>query len=159
MSSLYAGITVARAEADVVLLSVDGDTAGLEAVTTFRLQNEDRPTAYHVLFEQLGDFLKNKGVATACIQGSAVNLRGTTMAHLESAELRGVVGAAAASAGCKVHIISPAVASRQFGNRKRDEYLADDQFWLEKGLCDLKKGKRGAAFVALFHIARASGIK
>lgn len=151
---LYGGVTVGRDEIDLVLLSIIGAEAELVTVVSLRLQIGDRPTAYKIMLGQLTDFLKDKGVETACIKGSAVNRGGTTMAHLEAAELRGVASAAAAAAGCKVRIVSAAVASRRFGERKRAEYLADDSFWSERGLSNLQKGKREAAFVVLFEVGR-----
>jgi hypothetical protein len=151
---LYGGITVGRDELDVVLLSVSGADAQLVAAVTFRLQIGDRPTAYNVMLGQFSDFLKNQNVHTACIKGSAVNRGGTTMAHLEAAELRGVVTAATTAAGCKVRIISAAIASRSFGERKLAQYLADDAFWANRGLSNLQKGKREAAFVVLYEVGR-----
>jgi hypothetical protein len=49
---------------------------------------------------------------------------------LISAEVRGVIIAAAASV-CEVKVVSKAVISRTYGERKVDEYLDDDAFWNE----------------------------
>ena len=47
---------------------------------------------------------------------------------LKSAELRGVVISAAASV-CEVKQLAKGVVSKTYGDRKVDEYLADDAFW------------------------------
>jgi hypothetical protein len=82
------------------------------------------------------------------IKGSAVSLGGTKLAHLEAAELRGVVAAALASV-TKVSYESKANISRNFGGRKVDEYLKDTSFWTKEASGDLRVGSREAAMVIL----------
>ena len=71
------------------------------------------------------------------------------LAHLESAELRGVVIAAARSI-CPVRSVTKATISRRFGERSVDEYVADDEFWSEnvQGV-HLRAGSREAALLLI----------
>ena len=66
------------------------------------------------------------------MKASAVAGKGSaTLGFLLSAEVRGVIIAAAASQ-CPVRALSKAVISRTYGDRKVDEYVADDGFWAEQ---------------------------
>jgi hypothetical protein len=66
------------------------------------------------------------------IKASATSRAGMSKAHLESAEVRGVVAAAAAAAGCEVTFLAQAQISRHYGSRKVEEYVKDAKFWAEK---------------------------
>jgi hypothetical protein len=95
---------------------------------TWRLQKGDR-AAYSVLYRQCADYVRENKIGAVIVKASAVMGRGSaTLALLTSAEVRGVVMAAAA-AQCAVKALSKAVISRTCGDRKVDEYVADDQFW------------------------------
>jgi len=45
--------------------------------------------------------------------------------------------------------IKGSAVSRNFGERKVDEYLKDNDFWDDIGLCDVKKGMREPAFAVI----------
>ncbi|HRY49075.1 MAG TPA: hypothetical protein P5186_13590 [Candidatus Paceibacterota bacterium] len=114
-----------------------------------KLQDGDRPAAYDTIHGQFMDYVKQRHVQCVCIKGSAVSLGGTKLAHLHAAELRGVIQAAAASAGVDVKLMTKAAASRNFGTRKVDEYLKDETFWSDHNLTQIRKGLREAAFAAI----------
>jgi hypothetical protein len=104
----------------------------IRADDTWRLQKGDRAAAYSVLYQQCADYVRENKIDAVIIKASAVMGRGSaTLALLTSAEVRGVVMAAAA-AQCAVKALSKAVISRTYGDRKVDEYVADDQFWASR---------------------------
>ncbi len=71
------------------------------------------------------------------------------MAHLEAAELRGVVIAACATTAA-TDTVAKATISRTFGKRRVDDYIADDDFWTkEVGGIALRRGSWEAAMVLL----------
>jgi hypothetical protein len=144
------GVTVGADQIHVVLLEQNGSRAfTLADETTMNLQEGDRSAAYDVLHGQLFDYIRQHKAGCVCIKGSALSMGGTKMAHLEAAELRGVVRAAAASSSAEVRIMTKAAASRNFGTRKVDEYLKDDNYWGSLGLGSLRKGMREAAFAVI----------
>jgi hypothetical protein len=120
----------------------------LVANSKLDLQTGDRPEAYHVMFDQVAGIIAERKIDSAFIKGTAMSLAGVRKAHLEAAELRGVVQAACASR-CEVRVVQMANISRNFGNRKADAYLKDDSFWNGLQLSDLPKGKRGAALTVV----------
>jgi hypothetical protein len=95
---------------------------------TWRVQKGDRAAAYGVLYQQCADYVRENKIDAVIIKASAVMGGSATLALLTSAEVRGVVMAAAASQ-CAVKALSKAVISKTYGDRKVDEYVADDQFW------------------------------
>jgi hypothetical protein len=120
----------------------------LQADQTWCLQKGDRAAAYHVLYQHCANYLEENGADVALIKSSAVlGGGGMKLAHLEGAEVRGVIIAAAASV-CTTRIMSKAVISRTYGKRKVDEYLKDSDFWdehVEGGV--LRAGSREAAML------------
>jgi hypothetical protein len=150
MPTKLAGIKVSADSVILVAMTKeDGGDFTLLDQSTLKLQAGSRPEAYHILLGQLADYLKHRKIECVCIKGSAVSMGGTTLAHLESAELRGVVQTASVASGAEVRIVSKANVSRNFGSRKFDEYLRDDKFWEDSQLADVKKGMREAAFTAI----------
>jgi hypothetical protein len=101
------------------------------------------------MYQHVSDYAAENAIDRAVIKESAVSLGGTKKAHLQSAELRGVVMAALAKV-TTVECKSKAVLSKTFGNRKVDDYLKDDKFWAReiKGAA-VRSGSREAAFVLL----------
>src|SRR4051812_5789845 len=140
-----AGISLASDGIDIVVLSKasSGQFTLLEE-QSFNLPTGDRAKAYHTIYGQVADFFEHRDIHCVCMKESAVSLGGTKKGHLTSAELRGVIQAAAASI-CDVKLMNKAATSRSFGSRKVDEYVKDDAFWIGAGLSNLKKGKREAA--------------
>jgi hypothetical protein len=96
---------------------------------TWKVQKGDRAAAYNVLHQQCADYIKENGIDAVIVKASAVAGKGSaTLGSLLSAEVRGVVIAAAASQ-CAVKALSKAVISKTYGDRKVDEYVGDDSFW------------------------------
>jgi hypothetical protein len=149
MAKTLAGMVVSSSDVDVVILNLD-NAGQFEIVSQapIKIQVGNRPEGYRIIHEQLQDQLQAAGVECACVKASAVSLGGTKKAHLEAAELRGVVLAAAALI-CEVRSVSKSATSRTFGDRGVDEYLKDNPFWDGLGLASLKKGMREAAFTAI----------
>lgn len=144
------GVTVVANQIHVALLTKDATNGfTLDDQTTMNLQDGDRPAAYSEIHGQFLDYVRQHHVKCVCVKGSAVSQGGTGLAHLQAAELRGVIQAAAATAGVEVRIMIKATTSRKFGTRKVDEYLKDDDYWKGLGLPKLKKGLREAAFAAI----------
>jgi len=121
----------------------------IQADYSWPLHQGERPSAYSVMHQQVADYAREHKIAQAIIKASAVSLAGTKKAHLEAAELRGVVmcalgGVTATKTETKAHI------SKTFGTRKVDEYLKDDDFWSRQiAGARLRAGSREAAMVLL----------
>jgi hypothetical protein len=81
--------------------------------------------------QQVSNYATENDIDLAVVKASAVSLGGTKKAHLESAELRGVVMMALGSV-TNVECKSKAVISKTFGTRKVDSYVKDDGFWLKE---------------------------
>jgi hypothetical protein len=122
----------------------------IQADHSWPLQKGHRASGYKVLHQQLADYCREHEIKRAVIKGSAVNPRGgTTMAHLEAAELRGVAIAACATVA-DTQTIPKATISRTFGKRKVDDYVADNGFWENETIgTPLRIGSREAAMVLL----------
>lgn len=121
----------------------------IRADHSWPLQKGSRASAYRVLHQQVADYCREHEIERAVIKGSSVNRGGTTMAHLEAAELRGVVIAACATVA-DTDTVAKSRISRTFGERKVDEYIADNNFWTrEVGGVALRIGSREAAMVLL----------
>ncbi|MBZ9675257.1 hypothetical protein [Mesorhizobium sp. ES1-1] len=97
---------------------------------TWRIQKGDRAAAYSVLHQQCTDYVTENGIEAVVVKASAVTGQGSAkLGLLISAEVRGIV-MAAAGALCPVKALSKAVISKTYGDRKVDEYVADDAFWV-----------------------------
>jgi hypothetical protein len=120
----------------------------IQADHSWRLQTGDRGEAYAVMHRQIKEYVSDSKIDRVVVKESAVSLAGTTKAHLHSAELRGVVLCASAAV-TNTKVISKANISRNFGNRKVDEYLGDDGFWAKKTTGKLRSGSREAAMMLL----------
>jgi hypothetical protein len=124
-SFLISGDIITVVEATVP----DDDEAPIEILSdaTWKVQKGDRPQAYEVLYGRCVNFLREGNVERAVIKASAT-AKGGGLAMLHSAEVRGVIIAAAATAA-DVTIVQKSVVSRTYGNRNVDGYLVDDPFW------------------------------
>ncbi|WP_168073939.1 hypothetical protein [Caulobacter sp. SSI4214] len=128
VSFVVVGETVTVVDAEV---PTDSDQAiKVIADDTWKLQNGDRSPALAVLHQQCADYVREHKVDLALVKASALPTGAAKLGLLTSAEVRGVVMAAAASV-CGVKVLSKAVISRTYGKRKVDEYLKDDDFWDE----------------------------
>lgn len=107
----------------------NGGPIVIKSDTTWRVQTGDRANAYNVLHQQCADYIKENRIDAVVVKASAVAGKGSaTLGILLGAEVRGVVISAAASQ-CPVKALSKGVISRTYGDRKVDEYVADDAFW------------------------------
>ncbi|MCW3474545.1 hypothetical protein [Limobrevibacterium gyesilva] len=119
------------------------------ADNSWKLQTGERAVAYAVLHQRCADYIRENKVGSAVVKASAIPTGAAKLALLTSAEVRGVIIAAAASV-CKVKVLSKAVISRTYGNRKVDEYLQDDAFWDENTEGGkLRKTSREAAMLVV----------
>lgn len=149
----WLGIVVSGDSISLVQCTVEDGaiTPILEAKWT--LQAGSKPEAYAAMFERLKTHVQERAVELVLIKASALSRGGMKHAHLESAELRGVVQAAASAGGAKVRTPKKAVLSRVFGERKVDEYIADDGFWRNALKGTVKKGSREAAFMIVAEVS------
>ena len=121
----------------------------LQADQSWKLQEGDRALAYNIMYQRISDYLNENGIERVIVKASAVTTGSMRKAHLHAAELRGVVIAASAAV-TKVNMLAKAHVSRTFGERKVDEYVADDAFWSASVAGkSLRKGSREAAMMIL----------
>jgi len=131
MAKRWLGLSAAKDSVTVVNAEIPSDSGPIVIVSddTWRLQKGDRAAAYSVLHQQCADYIKENGIAAVVVKASAVTGQGSAkLGLLTGAEVRGVV-MAAAGALCPVKSLSKAVVSKTYGDRKVDEYVADDAFW------------------------------
>lgn len=156
MPERWVGIVVTGDKVIVVdaEVPVEGQLV-LQNDDTWRLQGgDDRAAAYNVIGQQCRDYLRANEISKVLIKASAISLGGTKIGHLRSAELRGVIKGAAASV-CSVKEFSKAALSRNFGERKVDEYAKDDGFWIAHFTGEgLRAGSREAAIMLLAESGR-----
>ena len=85
----YVDVEVPEDDGPIVVLADD----------TWKVQKGDRAAAYNVLHQQCADYIRENGIEAVYVKASAVTGKGAAkLGMLESAEVRGVVIAAAASA-------------------------------------------------------------
>jgi hypothetical protein len=150
MPDRWIGVVVASDRVTAVDAEVpDSGPLVIQADHSWPLQKGDRASAYRVLHQQVADYCREHEIKRAVIKASAVNRGGTTKAHLEAAELRGVVISASATVA-DTQMMAKATISRTFGKRKVDDYIADNNFWTREiiGIA-LRIGSREAAMVLL----------
>jgi hypothetical protein len=135
MAKRWLGLSAAKDTVIVVDAKIpdeQGDPIVIMSDDTWRVQKGDRAAAYSVLHQQCADYIKENCIDAVVVKASAVAGKGSaTLGFLLSAEVRGVVIASAASQ-CPVKALSKAVISRTYGERKVDEYVADDAFWADQ---------------------------
>jgi hypothetical protein len=134
MAVRWLGLTASKdfvVAVDAEIPSDDGPII-IKSDDTWKVQTGDRAAAYNILHQQCADYIKENGIISVVVKASAVAGKGSaTLGSLLSAEVRGVVIAAAASQ-CRVKALSKAVISRTYGDRKVDEYIGDDAFWADQ---------------------------
>lgn len=137
----------------VVLVDAEVPDVGpivVQADQSWTLQAGDRGPAYAVMHGRVTDYLQANGISKVVVKASALSTGSTKLAHLTAAELRGVVIAAVAATNASLVMLSKALVSRTFGDRKTDEYVADTSFWqAEASGCELRAGSREAALLLL----------
>lgn len=150
MAKVWMGVSVSGNKA-VLVTAIEEDGKPLEIVAddTIDLHSGDRAEAYKIMHDRVSDRVAHNKVEDVYIKASAVSMSGMKLAHLEAAELRGVV-IAAAGVSAKVHVVPTAHISRTFGKRKFEEYLKDDSFWSPKiSGAKLRSGSRPAALILI----------
>ena len=150
MSERWVGMVVSGDKVTIVDAEIpDTGPLVLQSDVTWKLQDGDRPEAYNVLSQQCVNYLRENGIDKVLVKASATSRAGVRLGHFHSAELRGATQAAAASV-CKVKTMSKAVLSRNFGDRKVDEYTKDDGYWDQHFDGEpLRVGSREAAIMLL----------
>lgn len=149
MSKDVVGIVVSGKEVQCTHLARDGDEAELVNQFTWSLQTGEIAAAYAHMAELIRDYVRDHEIEHAVIKASAVGQARPTLNHLKSAELRGVVVAAAKEGGADTQLIAKGTLSRVAGDRNVDEYIEDDEFWNHHVIPVPTKGRREAAFMAL----------
>lgn len=152
MSKYRAGVVVVGQSVTVIHAEVPAkpdDPVVILSDNTYKLQTGDRGEALALMYARCVDLFVQTKTDRAVIKASALSMGGTKLATLESAEVRGVVIAAAAL-NTKVVMLTKAKISKTYGDRKVDEYLADDAFWADKATgIKLKKSSREAAMLII----------
>lgn len=153
MPERWLGVVVGGSEVKLVDAEMPDDTTApitLQSDQTWPIQAGDRSRAYEVMHRQLVNYAKEHGISRAVVKASATS-RGMPMklSHLQAAELRGVAICSLASV-TKVEVISKSSVSRNFGERKADEYLKDADFWAKQVTgANLRIGSRDGALIIL----------
>jgi hypothetical protein len=126
----------------------EDDTVTVIKDETFNLEEGDRQLAYVVIHKRIADRL-SQSIEQVVLKASAGGQYAAKTAILLSAELRGVF-LSAVPFGVSVTQVQKNAVSRNYGSRKVDEYVKDDQFIEEHfGGEALRKGSREAAFLLL----------
>lgn len=145
----WLGIVVSGTSVACVHLDCGHDPAKLINQFTWQLQDGDRVDSYHNICERLSNYVRNNDISNVAIKASAAGQAGTSLAHLHSAELRGVICVSARMGGACVRPVQKALISRTFGSRKADEHIADDIYWDGVITGDVAKTRREAALLVL----------
>ena len=152
MAERWLGLSASKDTVTVVDAEIPDDDGPIVIVSddSWRIQRGDRAAAYSVLHQQCTDYIKDNGIQAVVVKASAVMGKGSAkLGHLTSAEVRGVAMAAAGSV-CPVKALSKAIISKTYGDRKVDEYVADDAFWAaETTGGDLRKMSRETAMLII----------
>ena len=152
MAKRCVGFTVTSNKVTIVDALVpedDADPITILSDHTWDLQSGDKGNAYWVMHQRCAGYLRENAVKLVVVKASALATGSTKLAHLHSAELRGVIIAAAASV-CTIEDVTKALISRTYGERKVDEYISDDTFWTEHTEGGkLRKSSREAAMLII----------
>lgn len=146
-SLLWAGAHVSGSSAIIVLIKENSKSLSIHSDSTFKLATGDRAEAYAIMHRRIRDYISENKVTQAAIKASALSTKGVKKAHLEAAELRGVVMAALHEGGASVQQATKASLSKTVGSKDVDGYLKDDSFWGSKVTGELRIGSREAAFI------------
>jgi hypothetical protein len=152
MTERQVGIEVVGDDVTVVEALVPADRLQpIEIVsdTKWSLQAGERPEAYAVIAKRCSNFIRENDVCRVLVKASGTTRGAATLAHLQSAELRGVIVAAAASSAT-VKLMAKNAISRNYGDRNFDDYVKDDGFWSAQTTGGrLRKTSRSAAMVMI----------
>ncbi len=151
MTERCMGITVEGSTVTIVEAQLPDDPdAPIEIVlgTKWDLQDGEPAAAYAVMSRRCTNFVKENGIKRIFVKATTAPLGRVKVAPLlSSAELRGVVIAAAACVG-QVTLITKQHISRTYGDQSFDEYCKDDGFWAAQTTgVQLRKFCRPAAMI------------
>jgi len=155
MAERWTGIVASGQSVIVVGADIPADPSDPIIITydqTWTVQKGSRPVAYALLHQQCVNHLRGCKVDKVFIKASAATRTGMGMAHLEGAEVRGVVAAAAAAVPSvtAVKMVPQAQISKHYGSRKVEEYVRDNKFWAEKTTGgNLRAGSRVGAMLLI----------
>lgn len=149
MTEQWMGIIASSGQILAVHLEINSDQTKLINQFTWKLQTGDEPSAYAVMYDRIKEYVENHNIQDVVIKGSAVGKNKATLAHLKSAEVRGVACVASVVGGADTKLVQKGTVSRTFGNRKVDDYVKDNSFWDDQALDDVTKGRREAALLIL----------
>lgn len=152
MAERWTGIIASGQSVTVVNANIPADPDDPIEITydqTWTVQKGNRPAAYAVLHQQCVNHLRGCKIGQVFIKASATSRAGMSKAHLDGAEVRGVV-AAAAAAECPVTFVAQAQISKHYGSTKVEEYVKDPKFWAEKTSGgNLRAGSRVGAMLLI----------
>jgi hypothetical protein len=150
MADRWLGVVVSGDKVTFVDAEVDGDNPlVLQNDQTLTLQPGNRAEAYSTISQQIANYVREHSIKRIVVKESAVSRNAATKALLQSAELRGVVMGAVGTIA-PTDVKSKASISRTFGERKVDEYVADNEFWKKEVTgVNLRVGSREAALVLI----------
>lgn len=155
MSKRYLGISASSGAVTVVEAELPDNTSAPIVIlgdSTWKLQKGDRAAAYAVLHQQCVDHIRDNKIDGVVIKASAVPQGAAKLGLLVSAEVRGVVMAAAASVCSDTTDVTAGSISRNYGDRKIAEYIADDVFWASVTTGGaLRKASREATMLLVAH--------
>jgi hypothetical protein len=149
MVEQWIGIVASGSQLNAVHLEIDDNSVVLSNQFTWKLQSGDVALAYAAMHDRVKGYVENNAVQNVVIKASAVGKNKPTLAHLKSAELRGVICVATVAGGASTTLVQKGTVSRTFGDRKVDEYVKDDSFWDNQVVGELTKGRREAALLVL----------
>ncbi|WP_166296884.1 hypothetical protein [Bradyrhizobium sp. 2S1] len=150
MADRWLGVVVSGDRVVMVDAEIDGaNPLILQSDQTLTLQSGNRAEAYSTIAHHLADYVREHSIKRVVVKESAISRNAATKALLQSAELRGVVMSACGGV-VRTDVKSKASISRTFGDRKVDEYVADNDFWTKQVAgANLRMGSREAAIVLL----------
>ena len=121
----------------------------VELDETWPLQKGARSAAYHVMFQRVAGYIRDRSVDAVRVLGSAVSGHPAKLGQLQGAELRGVIMAAAASVVRDVDARSKGDLSNQSERGKVQLYTDDDEYWQAAVAGTFRKGSREVAYLLL----------
>jgi hypothetical protein len=147
-------LAVSISGSDVILVTVVFDTTAKHEIVndvTWKLRKGAREIAYADMHRRVSTLVRESDFDRIVIKGSDAIGHSASLAILQSAEHRGVVIAAVASAiqNEDLQVKRKSDISRNFGERKVGGYAKDEEYWTRNFSGRLRKGSRETAFLAL----------